>query len=168
MPPLIEPFLAELDQEAQTTRKLLERVPDDKLGWKPHEKSMTLGQLATHVAIIPGGLAQILMNDSFDVAGARPPSVESHSSAELVSSLKESVVTARRLIGSLDDKKAMSNWKLTRGDKDLSVMPRIAMIRFVLLNHWYHHRGQLSVYLRMLNVPIPSIYGPSADENPFQ
>ncbi|MBI2815704.1 MAG: damage-inducible protein DinB [Acidobacteria bacterium] len=142
-------------------------MPDEKLGWKPHEKSMSLGQLATHVATLPGGLAQILMNDSFDIAGARP-SGEATSSAELVSSLKESVLTARRLIGSLDDRKAMSNWKMVNGGKDILVMPRIAMIRYVMLNHWYHHRGQLSVYLRLLNVPIPSIYGPSADENPFK
>jgi uncharacterized damage-inducible protein DinB len=167
MPPLVEPFLAELEQESHTTRRLLERVPDDNLGWKPHEKSMSLGQLATHVATIPGGMAQIIMNDSMDISNAKPSS-ESKTSAELVSTLKESVMTARRLIGSLDDQKAMSNWKMVNGDKDLMVMPRIAMIRFVMLNHWYHHRGQLSVYLRLLDVPIPSIYGPSADDNPFK
>src|SRR4051794_5696462 len=138
MPPIVEPFLAELEQESHTTRRLLERVPDDKLGWKPHEKSMSLGQLATHVATIPGGMAQIIMNDSMDISNAKPPG-ESKTSAELVSTLKESVMTARRLIGSLDDQKAMSNWKMVQGDKDLLVMPRIAMIRFVMLNHWYHH-----------------------------
>lgn len=166
MPPIVEPFLAELDQEAQTTRRVLERVPEEKLGWKPHEKSMSLGQLAMHVATIPGHLAQALTHDSFDIGGGEPTH-EPKSKAELLSALKDSVFTAKRLIGGFDDKKALSNWKLTRGDKDIFVMPRIAVVRYVVLNHWYHHRGQLTVYLRLLNVPVPSIYGPSADENPF-
>ena len=166
MPPIVEPFLAELDQEAQTTRRVLERIPDEKLSWKPHEKSMSLGQLGLHVATIPGSLAQALVNDSLDFSGVQP-FAEAKSKAELLSALKDSVFTAKRLVGGFDDKKALANWKLTGNGKDILVMPRIAVVRYIMLNHWYHHRGQLSVYLRMLNVPVPSIYGPSADENPF-
>ena len=166
MPPLVEPFLHELEQEAQTTRRVLERVPNDKLTWKPHEKSMSLGELAQHVATIPGMLASAFVNDVFDVSKFEHPA-KLNSAAELPGMLKDSVATARRVIGSFDDQKALGNWKATMGSKDLMVMPRVAAIRYMVLNHWLHHRGQLSVYLRLLNVPVPSIYGPSADENPW-
>jgi len=166
MPPLVEPLLAELDQEAQTTRRVLDRVPEEKFGWKPHEKSMSLGQLATHVATLPGGLAKVVLLDSMDVGSARP-SPEFKSKAEVMAALKDGIFEAKRAIGSLDDKAAVSNWRLTRGGQDLFVIPKIGMLRYFLLNHWYHHRGQLSVYLRLLDIPVPSIYGPSADENPF-
>lgn len=165
MGPMIETILAEMDQEAQATRKVLERVPPDKLGWKPHEKSMTLGALALHLAKIPGAIAGILVKDSLEMGGFDSPTPAS--AAELLPAFKESITFARKTIGGFDDKKVMSNWKLTKNGKDILVLPRIAALRFLLLNHWIHHRGQITVYLRMLNVPVPSIYGPSADENPF-
>ena len=165
MGPMVETILAEMDQEAQATRKVIERVPAEKIGWKPHEKSMSLGALALHVARIPGAMAGIMVNDSFEIPGFDPPSPAS--AAELLPAFKDSITSARKIIGGFDNQKAMGNWKLTKNGKDLLVLPRITALRFLLLNHWVHHRGQLTVYLRLLNVPVPSIYGPSADENPF-
>jgi uncharacterized damage-inducible protein DinB len=166
MPRIVDSFLAEMDQEAKTTRRVLERVPGDKLAWRPHEKSMSLGELAMHVATIPGGVAQALAKDSMEVSGAsaRPAP---KSASELVPALEESVKTAKQVIGGFDDQKAMGIWKITMGGKELMAAPRVAGVRAIMLNHWYHHRGQLSVYLRLLNVPVPSIYGPSADEKPW-
>lgn len=162
---MMDPFLAELEQEAQTTRRVLERVPGDKLSWKPHAKSMSLGQLATHVATIPGVIAQILVKDSLDLSGFEEPAAKS--AAELIPSFNDGLRTAREILGSMEEQKLLGTWKLTGNGKELLAMPRLAVVRSVLLNHWYHHRGQLSVYLRLLDVPVPSIYGPSADENPF-
>ena len=165
MPRIADSFLAEMDQEAQTTRRVLERVPGDKLSWKPHTKSMSLGQLALHVATIPGGVAQILSNDSFEVPNFDQRAAQS--ATELIPALDESVRTAKQVLGGMEDSKLMGTWKLTKNGKELMAAPRVAMVRSIMLNHWYHHRGQLSVYLRELDVPVPSIYGPSADENPF-
>ncbi len=162
---MVDSIIPELDQEAATTRRVLERVPDNKLGWKPHTRSMSLGQLALHVATIPGSVATILSQDSFEVPGFKQPAA--NSAAELIPALEESVKTAKKLLSDLNDQKAMAAWKLTKDGKVLFEAPRNAVIRSIMLNHWYHHRGQLSVYLRLLNVPVPSIYGPSADENPF-
>lgn len=162
---LVDSFIPELDQEAATTRRVLERVPGDKLGWKPHAKSMSLGQLALHVATTPGGVARVLSQDSLESTGFDRPAPAS--AAELIPALEESVKAAKRFLSDLNDQKAMAAWQPTQDGKVLFEAPRIAVIRSIMLNHWYHHRGQLSVYLRLLNVPVPSIYGPSADENPF-
>lgn len=159
------PLLAELEQETKTTRKVLERVPADKLAWKPHPKSMSLGQLALHVATTPGGIAGILANDTY--AGGNFTQREATSAAELLPALEESVRTAREFLTNLDDERAFAIWTLTRAGQKVMAVPRIGVVRSIMLNHWYHHRGQLSVYLRLLNIPVPSIYGPSADENPF-
>ncbi len=163
---MIDPLLAEMEQEAKTTKRVLERVPNDKLGWKPHTKSMSLGQLALHVATIPGRVADFLANDVSEFPERTQPAASS--TAELVPALQESIQTAKRVAGGFDDKKAMATWKLMKDGKEIMAVPRIALLRSVMLNHWYHHRGQLSVYLRLLDVPVPSIYGPSADENPFE
>ena len=162
---LIDGLLQELEQEAQTTKRVLERVPDAHLGWKPHAKSMTLGQLAMHIAMVPGGVAEAAAQPSIQ----RPlfPQPSPSSASELVPMLDDSVKRARQALGHLDDAAMNATWKVLDGDRELMVMPRIAFVRSIMLNHWYHHRGQLSVYLRQLNVPVPSIYGPSADENPF-
>jgi uncharacterized damage-inducible protein DinB len=163
---IIETLLQELEQEVQTTRRVLERVPDAQLGWKPHPKSMSLGQLALHIAIVPGGVAEMAAAPGLD----EPPQFahpSAQSAAELVPALEESVAKARRVLSGMDDRQAMETWTLRSGDQVLLTMPRAALLRSIMLNHWYHHRGQLSVYLRQLNVPLPSIYGPSADENPF-
>jgi len=163
---IIETLLQELEQEAQTTRRVLERVPDASLGWKPHEKSMSLGQLALHIATVPGAVAEMAAGPGLDMPPAFvQPSAQT--SAELLPALEQSLVKARAALGGIDDRRALEPWTLKRGDRVLMSMPRAAVLRTIMLNHWYHHRGQLSVYLRELNVPVPSIYGPSADENPF-
>jgi uncharacterized damage-inducible protein DinB len=162
---IIDSLLQELEQEAQTTRRVLERVPDAHLGWKPHEKSMSLGQLALHVATVPGGVAEIAAQPSIQTPPFTQPSAKS--AAELVPTLEESVAKAKQLLGGMSDEDMAFNWRLMDGDREVFAMPRVAVLRAIMLNHWYHHRGQLSVYLRQLNVPVPSIYGPSADENPF-
>jgi uncharacterized damage-inducible protein DinB len=163
---MVEAILLELEQEATTTRRMLERVPNDKLAWKPHAKSMSLGQLALHLAAAPGQIAALLLKDEVQVPDfASPPSATS--TAEAVETLERSLQEAQRVLKGMDDQTAMSSWKLLRGDKNLFAAPKLTVARSILLNHWYHHREQLSVYLRLLDVPLPSVYGPSADENPF-
>ena len=164
---IADALIGEMDQEIGTTRRVLERVPGDKLAWKPHEKSMSLGQLALHVAQAPGFVAQLAVQNP----GALPENFEqaaAHSTEEVLSALDASVSQAKQIVGGFDDAAMMETWSLTGGGKTLMSMPRIGLLRALMLNHWYHHRGQLSVYLRLLDVPVPSIYGPSADENPFE
>jgi uncharacterized damage-inducible protein DinB len=163
---VIDGLLAELEQEAQTTRRVLERIPQAHLSWKPHPKSMSLGQLALHVATVPGSVAELAAVDTVP----EPPSFvqpEAATTAELVPSLTESVAKAKRALGGFDDAKMSAMWRLQSGGKDIMTMPRVAFVRAIMLNHWYHHRGQLLVYLRLLNQSVPSVYGPTADENPF-
>ncbi|MQA28532.1 MAG: DinB family protein [Luteitalea sp.] len=163
---LIDSLLQELEQETQTTRRVLERVPQSHLAWRPHEKARTLGELALHVATVPGGVAQLVASPSPAQAPQfTDPSPKSAS--ELVPALDQSIATAKKALGGMDDAALMATWRLMQGERELLAVPRVAMLRSVMLNHWYHHRGQLTVYLRELDVPIPSIYGPSADENPF-
>lgn len=162
---IAEALLQELDHEAQTTKRLLERVPDAHLDWRPHAKSYSLGQLALHVAQIPGGVAELAMQSP-----AAPPAFvqeRAQRSADLVPALQESIRQAKALLANASDATMMETWRLVAGGRELMAMPRAAFLRAIMLNHWYHHRGQLVVYLRQLNVPIPSVYGPSADENPF-
>src|SRR4029450_1864779 len=164
--PLIDGLLQELEQEAQTTRRVLERVPDSKLSWRPHPKARTLGELALHVATVPGGVAALVSSPSpAQVPDFKDPAPKSVS--ELVPALDQSITNAKKLLGSMDDSTLTSTWRLMRGDRELFSVPRVALLRSVMLKHWYHHRGQREEYLRDLDVPIPSIYGPSADENPF-
>jgi len=163
---MIDALLAEMDQEAQSTARVLERVPQAHLSWRPHAKSFSLGQLALHVATIPGNVAGIAALPHL----AEPPAFiqsEAATAAELVPALKASVAEARRLLGGMDDAAMGETWRLLRDGRELMAMPRVAVVRTIMLNHWYHHRGQLLVYLRMHNVPLPSVYGPTADENPF-
>jgi len=158
-------LLAELEQESQTTRRVLERVPQEHLAWKPHAKSMSLGQLALHIAIAPGNVAEMVSRDTVDPPKGVFP--EAATAAELVPALEASVAKARHHLGGLDDDAMRATWRMTSGGRDLLAMPRAAFARAVMLNHVYHHRGQLLVYLRLLDVPVPSVYGPTADENPF-
>ena len=163
---MIEGLLAELEQEAETTRRVLARIPQAHLSRKPHPKSMSLGQLPLHVATVPGSVAELAAMDAVPV----PPSFvqgEASSAAELVPALTESVARARQALGGFDDAKMGAMWRLQRGGADIMAMPRVAFVRAIMLNHWYHHRGQLLVYLRMLNQSVPAVYGPTADENPF-
>jgi uncharacterized damage-inducible protein DinB len=159
---IIDPILAELAHEMATTRRLLERAPDAKLGWKPHEKSMTLGRLATHVAEIPGWVGSIVDTPGFDVGGDYTPQVAA-STAEVLAMFDKNVTQVTQALKPLGDETLMETWRLTKQGQLIMEMPRVGVVRTLLLNHLIHHRGQLSVYLRLLNVPLPSIYGPSAD-----
>jgi len=163
---MIDGMLQELQQEAETTRRVLERVPGSQLAWQPHEKARTLGQLALHVAIVPGGVAELIASPSPAQAPTfTDPSPESAS--ELLPALDQSIAKAKQVLGGMDDATLMAKWRMMQGERELFEVPRVALLRSIMLNHWYHHRGQLTVYLRELDVPVPSIYGPSADENPF-
>ncbi len=156
-------LLAEYDHEMGTTRKLLDRLPDDRLSWKPHEKSMTLGGLATHLANLPYWGDMILNRPMFDLADA-PPNLEARTSRVDVLALFDEKVRATR--GWLDksDAEFVAPWTLKRGGHQMFTMPRIAAFRSFVLSHSIHHRGQLSVYLRLNDVSVPAIYGPTADE----
>jgi len=164
---MLEPMINEIQQEAAITKRVLERVPPDKLSWKPHPKSMSLGELALHVASIPGNLCRIAQRDGLDTSEANfnPPGPTD--AKEILAALDASVKAAEEYVGTVSESAALGTWRDTSKGKAVLSMPRVVLLRTIMLNHWYHHRGQLSVYLRMLDVPVPSIYGPSADENPF-
>jgi len=160
-------MLKEFNDEAATTKRVLDRVPADKLGWKPHERSMSLGQLALHIATVPGGIARITKPDAFDVSkNSFTPPTPNHLE-EIHAALEQSIRDVEQTMEETTPDAVQANWHLMAGEKELASIPRCSAWRSLMLNHWYHHRGQLSVYLRMLDVPVPSIYGPSADENPF-
>ena len=163
----LTPILNEFRQEASITQRLLERVPADKLTWKPHAKSMTLGQLAWHVATIPGGIAKIAQQDSFDVLSGSFVPPQPASLQEIFVAYGQAIPGAEKFLTELNEDRANANWRLMKGDRELFQQPRINVVRTIMLNHWYHHRGQLSVYLRLLDVALPVIYGRSADEDPF-
>ena len=160
-------LLPEFDQEMAHTRKTLERVPEDKFGWKPHPKSYTMAALATHIANMTGWTVDTMNKESFDISppGA-PPYREDpvKSRAELLSKFDHNVATGRAALASATDDTFLKNWSLLAAGNTLFTMPRIACIRTFVMNHVIHHRAQLGVYLRLNDVPVPSIYGPSADE----
>ncbi len=163
---LTEQILTELRQEAATTRKMLERVPQESLAWQPHEKSMTLGRLAAHVAGLHGTwLKTALTQDEFDLADSLPLKAESVS--DILEAFEQNVSAAIELLQAQSDERLFTTWRLTRGGQVLFEMPRWAVLRSMVINHIIHHRGQLSVYLRLLDVPLPSVYGPTADEPMF-
>jgi uncharacterized damage-inducible protein DinB len=163
---MVDPILAEFEQEAKTTRRLLERVPGDKMSWKPHPKSMSLGQLSLHIAQAPGYIANWAANTTYEMTGSFEQE-SAATTAQVVAAFDASLAKVTQLLSGFDDAAMMAMWSFVAGGKTMMTMPRIALIRSLILNHSYHHRGQLSVYLRELNVPVPPIYGPSADENPF-
>lgn len=162
---LAESFAAELQQEAAATRKLLERVPQEHLDFKPHPKSTSLGALAYHISILPRAIADLLRDPSTDVPQFQLP--EGTPVAEIVKTLDESIPYAIERLTAWGEAGLRESWRMVHEGRTLMEMPRLAMVRAVMLNHTYHHRGQLTVYLRMLDVPLPVIYGPTADENPF-
>lgn len=164
---MTEPMLSELHQEAATTKRLLERVPEDKLSWTPHPKSMSLGQLALHLARIPGDISALAELTEFEASQANFDPPAPHSKEEILGALDKSVSAASDYLQRLTPETAAAPWRLTLRGSEVFTVPRAGLLRSLLLNHWYHHRGQLSVYLRLLDVPIPVIYGRSADENPF-
>ena len=163
---LCKSLAAELQQEAKTTRRILERVPEGSFDWKPHEKSMSLGRLAGHVAELPSLIVPALTQDELDfAAGSFQPFVPS-STAELLEKFDRNIAVAAEHLSSQTDEKLGEAWRLGSGGQTFFKGPRDAAVRVLALNHVVHHRGQLSVYLRLLDVAVPSIYGPSADEAP--
>jgi uncharacterized damage-inducible protein DinB len=158
-------LVAEVRREAETTRRVLERVPEGKLSWAPHAKSMSLGTLALHVATVPGAIAGLVSDPTSEVPTFVRP--EATSRAQLLSALDTSIATATQKLASWEEAYLDAEWKMTQAGNTLLALPRIEMIRSVMLNHWYHHRGQLTVYLRLLEIPVPSVFGRSADDNRF-
>ena len=161
------PMLKEFREEVTITKRLLNCVPADKLTWKPHAKSMSLGQLAGHIAAIPGRISKLAQQESFDVlkgsfVPAQPANLE-----EILATLDQGVAEADVFLQGLTDESAAETFRLLKGDRELFRQPRAVIVRTIMLNHWYHHRGQLSVYLRLLDVSLPVIYGRSADTDPF-
>ena len=160
----IEELIQEFEMEAKTTRRVLERVPSDQLGWKPHEKSMSLGRLAMHLASAPGFISSWPVGDHFEFSG--DPAPLPASTAEIVAAHDKGIAQVRENLGKIGNAGLGAGWKGVAGGKTIMNMPKAALLRALLMNHTYHHRGQLSVYLRLLDVPVPSIYGPRADERP--
>jgi uncharacterized damage-inducible protein DinB len=162
---MTQAMLQEFDNEAKTTRRVLERVPAEKLSWKPHPKSMSLGTLALHVASAPGVISGWCCEDETTFTGEQSP--QATSTSQILEAHDASVATVKERLNRLGDQGLAGMWTAKAGGQTLTTMPKAALARALLMNHWVHHRGQLSVYLRLLDVAVPSIYGPSADENPF-
>jgi uncharacterized damage-inducible protein DinB len=164
---LSQALLAEFDNEMKNTRKTLERVPEDKFSWKPHAKSMELGRLSTHVAEIPGWIRETFQKDSLDV---NPPGGEGYQPAkittrrELLELFDKNVTAGRAALAAATDEQFGQPWSLLNAGQTIFTLPRAAVLRSFVMNHMIHHRAQLGVYLRLNDVPVPSIYGPSADE----
>jgi uncharacterized damage-inducible protein DinB len=161
---MMDGYLPEFDREMGTTRRLLERVPFDQPEWQPHPKSMSLLKLATHISEIPTFAVRAMTGTEFDASAPREPRPPVTSVAELLARFDANVAAARDAISGKTDPELMVPWKLKANGKELFTLPRIGVLRTLFLNHTIHHRGQLSVYLRLRDVPLPSIYGPSADE----
>ncbi len=159
-------FLGELEQENAATRRILERIPSDKLDWKPHEKSMTLGQLGLHIANNAGTVAQMASQNEVEMPDFSAGPASPASTDEILSAFDAANATANEVIGAITDEQMGEDWTAKMGEAPIMTMPKAGLLRGILLNHGYHHRGQLSVYLRMLDVSVPSVYGPSADELP--
>jgi uncharacterized damage-inducible protein DinB len=168
MPTIAELLLAELERESTGTRRLLERVPEGKNDWKPHEKSMPLGYLAALVATMPGWAAAMIEQDELDVTAAGEYQTRSRTStAELLESFDKALEKARKALAATTDEHLMTSWRMLAGGHVVAEQPRYVAIRDGAFNHLAHHRGQLTVYLRLNDVPIPSLYGPTADERGF-
>jgi uncharacterized damage-inducible protein DinB len=163
--PIAQTLLAEFEVQAPITRKFLERLPEDKLTWKPHEKSMSAGQLAYHLAFVPGGVVRFVQNNPAqapEFAGFPQPA----SRQQILKTFEESVGTVRASLSKCDDANMQETWRMVAGGREVLAQPRGEFLRDVMLSHWYQHRGQFSVYLRLLNVAVPASWGPSADEPP--
>jgi uncharacterized damage-inducible protein DinB len=158
-----ELFLQEFDEEIPSTRKMLERVPETSFSWKPHEKSMTLGRLASHVAELPARCATIITTESFVRQPGTAPFLAS-SSAEILEKFDTVSAEARKALANLREDQLPVIWTIKMGDRTIASLPRVMALRRVFMNHLIHHRAQLGVFLRLLDVPIPGMYGPSADD----
>jgi uncharacterized damage-inducible protein DinB len=167
---LRDAILPEFDHEMTNTRKTLERVPEGKPDFKPHEKSMPLGRLAGHLAEIPGWAKETVLQDSIEIGGpasAQNQSLQMTSRKQLLEEFDKRAAAGRAAIAGASDEQLMKPWSLMKDGKAVFTLPKIAVLRGFVMNHLIHHRAQLGVYLRLNNVPVPSIYGPSADEKPF-
>lgn len=158
-------MLAEFEKQAPVTRRFLERLPEDKLTWKPHERSMTAGQLALHLATVPSGVLRLARSNPATPPSGQPP--QPASGQEILAAHDAGVAAVRELLAGMDDAYMQETWRLVAGGQEVLAQPRMEFIRDVMLSHWYQHRGQFSVYLRLLNVPVPASWGPSADEPPL-
>ena len=162
---IAQQLLDEFAVQAPVTRRFLERLPEDRLTWKPHEKSRSAGQLALHLAAVPGAVVQFVQTDSGqapDFANGPQPATCS----EILATLDESIASVRTLLPKFDDAAMHANFRIMIGEQEIMAQPRQQFLRDIMLNHWYQHRGQFSVYLRLLGVPVPASWGPSADEAP--
>ena len=162
---LAQSISSEFEAQAPITHKFLERLPEDRLTWKPHEKSMSAGQLAFHIAMVPGAVVRFVQQNPAQVPEFKNVPQPS-SLRQILDTFDESIATVRSLLPQLDDARMQETWRMVQGDKELLAIPRAQFVRDIMLNHWYQHRGQFSVYLRLLNVPVPASWGPSADELP--
>lgn len=163
---IAQALLAEFEIQAPVTRKFLERIPEDRLMWKPHDKSMTAGQLAYHLAFVPGGVVRAAQKNPApapDFANFPQPATRE----EILNTFGESISTVRSLLPKFTDQAMAETWRLVAGEKQVFAQPRGAFLRDVMFSHWYQHRGQFSVYLRILGIPVPASWGPSADEPPL-
>lgn len=163
--PIAQTILKEFEEQAAVTRKFLDRLPEDRLTWKPHEKSMTAGQLAYHLAFVPGGVVRLVNANPTPEPNFNFPQPSSRQ--EILKTFDESIATVRESLSNADDASMNETWRLTIGGREVLAQPRGQFLRDVMLNHWYQHRGQFSVYLRILGVPVPASWGPSADEPPL-
>ena len=161
---IAQTLLAEFEVQAPVTRKFLEWLPEDKLTWKPHEKSMTAGQLAYHLAIVPGGVIHAVQENPRQAPDFKFPQPTSRH--EILKTFEESIATVRSALPTFDDAAMRETWRLLAGEQEVLAQPRTEFLRDIMFSHWYQHRGQFSVYLRMLNVAVPASWGPSADEPP--
>ena len=161
---LSDALVGELQHDAATTRKCLERIPEDKYDWKPHEKSMTMKRLAAHIAEMFAWVKDTVEKPELDFATMDYKPFEPKTTAELVEFLDKSTAEAVESLKNASDEAMLANWKMRDGEKVYLDMPRIAVLRGLIIKHIVHHRGQLSVYLRLNNIPVPEIFGPSADE----
>jgi uncharacterized damage-inducible protein DinB len=163
---LAQAVIDEFEAELPVTRKTLERLPDYRLEWRPHPRSMTAGQLALHMATFPGQVVLLAEHDEAPAPQFGASNPQPATQGEIMAALDESAATVRRVLSTFDDAKMRATWKLMAEDRAVMSIPRTQFLRNILLNHWYHHRGQLTVYLREVGATVPSIYGPSADELP--
>jgi uncharacterized damage-inducible protein DinB len=164
---IAEAMLSEFEHEAKTTRRFLERVPADQLDWRPHPKSMTVGQLALHIAKVPAGIVTMATHDTVPAPDFSKPNAQPTTVAEILDAHDASVVKVRATLPTFTDEAMAKMWSATVDGKPVMSMPRSAVLRMILLNHWIQHRGQLGVYLRLLGQKVPYSYGPSGDESPF-
>jgi uncharacterized damage-inducible protein DinB len=167
MTKMVESVIHEFRAETKTTERVLKTIPNGKLNWRPHPKSLSLGQLALHIATVPGAIARILEKDEHEVTPDAFRFQEPQSTEEICNTFQQSVKDAETFLCGLSEQQAMGSFTMKAGAKKIFTEPRLGVVRMIMLSHVYHHRGQLSVYLRLLDLPVPSIYGPSADENPF-